>query len=92
MSTERSKIRKIRLVIGYTEVKTKRKQQLFLDPSQPSNLNTADILAVYAVALATKTDVLKAVQIAKDDPSNWRLTTLTERNELFSRAALNMRK
>ena len=90
--TETSKIRKIPLVIGNMEVKTKRKHQLFFDPSQPSNTDLGDIAAVYAVALATKTDVLKAVQIAKDDPSNWRQTTLAERHELLSGAALNMRK
>ena len=90
--TEKSKIRKIPLVIGNTEVKTKRKRQLFFDPSQPSNPDAADISAVYAVAMATKTDVLKAVQIAKDDPSKWRQTTLAERHGLLSGAALNMRK
>ena len=51
-----------------------------------------DIPAIYSVALATKTDVKKAVKIAKDDPEQWRHTTLSERHELLSGAALNMRK
>ena len=90
--TENSEVRKIPLVIGNTEVKSKRKQKEFFDPSQLNNPNKADIPAVYSVALATKTDVIKAVKIAKDDPSNWSETTLLERHELLSRAALNMRK
>jgi len=90
--TENSEVRKIPLVIGNTEVKSKRKQKEFFDPSQLNNPNKADIPAVFSVALATKTDVIKAVKIAKDDPSNWSETTLLERHELLSRAALNMRK
>ncbi len=90
--TEKSKVKKIPLFIGNTEVKAKRKQQLFFDPSQPSTPDEADIPAVFSVALATKTDVIKAVKIAKDDPSKWRHTTLAERYELLSGAAHNMRK
>ena len=89
---ENTKVRKIPLVIGNTEVKAKRKQLLFFDPSQPSTPDAADIPAVYSVALATKTDVNKAVKIAKDDPSKWRQTTLLERHKMLSGAAINMRK
>ncbi|MBC8257655.1 MAG: bifunctional proline dehydrogenase/L-glutamate gamma-semialdehyde dehydrogenase [SAR324 cluster bacterium] len=92
MPTSKTKIKNIPLYIGKTEIKAKRKQHLYFDPSQP------DVPAVYTVALATKTDVIKAVKIAKDDPSNWRQTTRTgnsgvaERHELLSVAAMNMRK
>ena len=89
---ENTKVRKIPLVIGNTEVKAKRKQLLFFDPSQPSTPDAAEIPAVYSVALATKTDVNKAVKIAKDDPSKWRQTTLLERHKMLSGAAINMRK
>jgi len=89
---ENTKVRKIPFVIGNTEVKAKRKQLLFFDPSQPSTPNAADIPAVYSVALATKTDVNKAVKIAKDDPSKWRQTTLLERHKMLSGAAINMRQ
>jgi RHH-type proline utilization regulon transcriptional repressor/proline dehydrogenase/delta 1-pyrroline-5-carboxylate dehydrogenase len=89
---ENTKVRIIPLVIGNTEVKAKRKQLLFFDPSQPSTPDAADIPAVYSVALATKTDVNKAVKIAKDDPSKWRQTTLLERHKMLSGAAINMRK
>ena len=89
---ENTKVRKIPLVIGNTEVKAKRKQLLFFDPSQPSTPDSAEIPAVYSVALATKTDVNKAVKIAKDDPSKWRQTTLLERHKMLSGAAINMRK
>ena len=89
---ENTKVRIIPLVIGNTEVKAKRKQLLFFDPSQPSTPDSAEIPAVYSVALATKTDVNKAVKIAKDDPSKWRQTTLLERHKMLSGAAINMRQ
>ena len=90
--TEKTKVRKIPLFIGNMEVKAKRKQQLFFDPSQPTLYVAAEISPVYSVMLATKTDVINAVKIAKDDPTNWRQTTLLERHEMLSGAALNMRK
>jgi len=48
------------LLLGNTEVKSKRKQKEFFDPSQLNNPNKADIPAVFSVALATKTDVIKS--------------------------------
>ena len=83
---DNSKVKKIPLYIGNSKVRSRRKQQLFFDPSQP------EMPPVYSVMLATKTDVIKAVKIAKEDPEQWRHTTLSERHELLSGVALNMRK
>jgi len=55
--TEKSKHKKIPLIIGKSEIKSRRKQQLFFDPSQPKTPLAPDVPAVYSVALATKTDV-----------------------------------
>ena len=90
--TEKSKHKKIPLIIGKSEIKSRRKQQLFFDPSQPKTPLAPDVPAVYSVALATKTDVNKAVKIAKEDPEQWRETTLLKRHELLSAAARNLRK
>ena len=90
--TEKSKQKKIPLIIGKSEIKSRRKQQLFFDPSQPKTPLAPDVPAVYSVALATKTDVNKAVKIAKEDPEQWRETTLLKRHELLSAAARNLRK
>jgi len=90
--TEKSKQKKIPLIIGKSEIKSRRKQQLFFDPSQPKTPFTPDVPAVYSVTLATKTDVNKAVKIAKEDPEQWRETTLLKRHELLSAAARNLRK
>ncbi|SVA30430.1 uncharacterized protein METZ01_LOCUS83284, partial [marine metagenome] len=84
--TEKSKVKKIPLFIGNTEVKSKRKQQLFFDPSQP------EMPPTFSVTLATKSDLNKAVKIAKDDPNKWQETTLLERHELLAGAARNLRK
>ncbi len=86
--TANTKVKIIPLYIGKLEIRSKRKQQLFFDPSQTA----VDVPAIYSVALATTTDVKKAIKIAKDDPEQWRHTTLSERHELLSGAALNMRK
>jgi RHH-type proline utilization regulon transcriptional repressor/proline dehydrogenase/delta 1-pyrroline-5-carboxylate dehydrogenase len=90
--TEKSKHKNIPLIIGKSEIKSRRKQQLFFDPSQPKTPLAPDVPAVYSVALATKTDVNKAVKIAKEDPEQWRETTLLKRHELLSAAARNLRK
>ncbi len=84
--TGNTKTRLIPLFIGKTELKAKRKQLEFFDPSQP------DMPAVYSVALAAKTDVETAVKIARDDSSNWRQTTLHERHQLLGKVANNLRK
>jgi len=90
--TEKSKQKKIPLIIGKSGIKSRRKQQLYFDHSQPKTPLAPDISAVYSVALATKTDVNKAVKIAKEDPEQWRETTLLKRHELLSAAARNLRK
>ena len=90
--TEKSKHKKIPLIIGKSEIKSRRKQRLFFDPSQPKTPLAPDVPAVYSVALATKTDVNKAIKIAKEDPEQWRETTLLKRHELLSAAARNLRK
>jgi len=90
--TGKSKCKKIPLIIGKTEIKTKRKQQLVFDPSQPKNHLAPDISAIFSVALGTKKDVNKAVKISKEDPEKWRETTLLKRHELLSSAARNLRK
>jgi RHH-type proline utilization regulon transcriptional repressor/proline dehydrogenase/delta 1-pyrroline-5-carboxylate dehydrogenase len=90
--TEKSKHKNIPLIIGKSEIKSRRKQRLFFDPSQPKTPLAPDVPAVYSVALATKTDVNKAVKIAKEDPEQWRETTLLKRHELLSAAARNLRK
>ena len=84
--TEKTKTKNIPLFIGNTEIKTKRKQKEFIDPSQPK------MSKVFSVALATKTDVNKAVKIAKDDPAQWRETTLAERHKILGKVAQNLRK
>ena len=90
--TEKSKQKTIPLIIGKYEIKSRRKQQLFFDPSQPKTSLAPDVPAVYSVALATKTDVNKAVKVAKEDPEQWRETTLLKRHALLSTAARNLRK
>ena len=90
--SEKSKHKKIPLIIGKSEIKSRRKQQLYFDPSQPKNPLEPNIPAVYSVALATKTDVNKSVKIAKEDSEQWRETTLLKRHELLSAAARNLRK
>ena len=78
--------RNIPLVIGNSPVKAKRKQLVFHDPSQPGSA------PVYSLSLATRRDVERAVKIAREDPANWRRTSLTERHELLGAAACNLRK
>ncbi len=90
--TEKSKHKKIPLIIGKSEIKSRRKQQLFFDPSQSKMPLAPDVPAVYSVSLATKMDVNKAIKIAKEDPEQWRETTLLKRHELLSAAARNLRK
>jgi len=92
MDQHNFKGKNIPLIIGKSEIKSRRKQQLFFDPSQPKTPLAPDVPAVYSVALATKTDVNKAVKIAKEDPEQWRETTLLKRHELLSAAARNLRK
>ncbi len=83
---KQTKTENIPLIIGKNVVTAERKQQIFIDPSQPK------MPPPFSVALATEEDVNKSVKIAKDDSSNWHKTTLKKRHELLSNVANNLRK
>ncbi|MEZ4528588.1 MAG: bifunctional proline dehydrogenase/L-glutamate gamma-semialdehyde dehydrogenase [Desulfobacterales bacterium] len=77
----------IPLVIAGQEMFADRDTKECFDPSRfPEKMQTA----VYA--LATAADAEKAVAAAKADPDGWRSKTLTQRHEILSKVAVEIRK
>lgn len=77
----------IPLVIAGKEVFADRKQKEIIDISQ-STKNI--IIAKYA--LGNESDVETACKTAKEDPDGWRNLSYTQRHEILSRVAMELRK
>ena len=70
--------------VGDEEIKGNRDKTQFYDLSQPD-------VCVYTALLTNEHDIEKSVKIAKDDPTNWRQSSLTDRHQLLSKVAQELR-
>lgn len=79
-SAERNNAREVPIVIAEEDIATDRPTIESVDPSRPE-------LVVARCATATAEDVDRAMQVAADDPSQWRKRSPNERAEVLHRAA-----
>jgi RHH-type proline utilization regulon transcriptional repressor/proline dehydrogenase/delta 1-pyrroline-5-carboxylate dehydrogenase len=79
----------IPVVVGGAEIRENRTIGECFDISRISEVSHKPIIARYA--LADDRDVEQAVSVAKDDPDGWRLKSMTERHEILSRVAAELR-
>ena len=73
--------------IGSKQIESKNHQD-FYDPNTPDH----EQRCVYRVSLSDEQNVLDALQIAEDDPSQWSQTTTEHRCQILSHVAQEFRK
>ncbi len=76
----------IPLVIGAKEIYTDRDIRQVLDSSRFN-----DKICVARYVLATDEDIEQTIAVAKADPEGWRRKRLTERHEILSKVAMELR-